>query len=48
MVRMGQKGGWSIPDSRVDAVGVFPEGLQGCWVIEVPELDAVIPAAREE
>lgn len=43
----GGRGLWS-PDGSIDAVGVFPEGLQGCWVVEIPELNAVIPTAREE
>ena len=37
-----------LPDGSIDAVGVLPEGLQGCWVVEVPELYAVIPTAGEE
>ena len=37
-----------LPGGCIDAVGVLLEGGQGSWGVEVPQLDGVIPAARQE
>ena len=36
------------PCCCVHTVGVLLEGGQGCWGVQVPELDGVIPAACQE